>query len=259
MMWKPRTYLILVGLAILGLVLASHMTAQPPASQAPPRQQGQRPPAPPPLDVQAVQQLHQAYSGLELVSVWSSTGKGKLAQDQAALFEQAKDLYRKAHRAYTERNYGRSLQLALAAGAASQGLVSVLHADAPPIPNLPKPPEPPAPAQNPAPGTTPPPGGAPQPAAGPAEEARQVLDFARQRINDASKGGATQQPAKAFVEASRKVYDQSRNAYQQRNYTKAIELALAAEAWTHVGEHVRQAENPGRPAAPSGQPIRPRP
>src|SRR5579883_871768 len=92
MMWKPRTYLILVGLAILGLVLASHMTAQPPASQAPPRQQGQRPPAPPPLDVQAVQQLHQAYSGLELVSVWSSTGKGKLAQDQAALFEQAKDL-----------------------------------------------------------------------------------------------------------------------------------------------------------------------
>jgi hypothetical protein len=86
-----------------------------------------------------------------------------------------------------------------------------------------------------------------------------VLDFARQRINDASKSGATQEPAKGFVDASRKVYEQSRTAYQQQNYSKAIELALAAEAWTHVGEYVRQAENPGRPAAQPGQSSPPRP
>ncbi len=258
--WKPRTCLILAALAILGLVVTSRMTAQQapaPAAQQPGQRQQ---PAPPPLDVQAVQQLHQAYGTLELVTVWSGSGQGKLAQDQAPLFEQAKNLYRQAHRAYTERNYARSLQLALASAAGAQGLVSLLHADAPPIPNLPKPPDPPAPPpQATAPGANPAQGGAARPPQGPAEEARQVLDFARQRITDASKGGATPESAKGFLDASRKVYEQSRTAYQQQNYPKAIELALAAEAWTHVGEHLRQASNPGQPATQPRQAVPPRP
>jgi hypothetical protein len=257
--WKPRTFLILGALATLGLIATSRMTAQ--QAQAPAaQQQGPRQQPPPPLDVQAVQELHQAYGTLELVTVWSGSGRSKLAQDQAALFEQAKELYRQAHRAYTERKYARSLQLALAAAAGSQGLVSVLHADAPPIPNLPKPPDPPAPPpQAAAPGANPAQGGAARPAQGPAEEARQVLDFARQRINDATKGGAPPEPAKGFLDASRKVYEQSRTAYQQQNYPKAIELALAAEAWTHVGEHLRQANNPGQPATQPRQAAPPRP
>lgn len=258
--WKPRIFGILVGLTIMGLALVSRMTAQ--QTPAPPaRQTGQRP-APPPPDIQAMQQLHQTYNALELVSVWSGSSQGKLPQDQTALFEQAKELYRQAHRAYTDRNYPRSVQLALAAGAASQGLVSILHANAPPIPNLPKPPEPPTPPPQTgaaAPGTIPAPGGAKQPPRGPADEARQILDFVRQRINDTTKGGAVPEPARAFLDASRKVYEQSRQAYQQHNYPKAIELALAAEAWTHVGDYVKQAANPGKTSTRPGQPAPPRP
>jgi hypothetical protein len=81
--------------------------------------------------------------------------------------------------------------------------------------------------------------------------AREILGAARERIIAAEK--AKPVPAfKPFLDASRAVYERGRQAYEKGDYNKAVDLAAAAEAWTHIGEHLKRGEGVGRP-----QPARP--
>jgi hypothetical protein len=267
--WLPRVLLVGVGILYAGGPYA--------AAQAPDRG-GERPPAPreqPPRlapDQEAAGILQQAYDSLSLVHVWMSSNRAKLPESDARLADQADDFYRSAHSAYKDRNFGRATFLALAAADASRGLISALHAHTQPPSNLPAPPEPPAPAAAP-PGRqdfppqprdnasgergAPPQGErapAPSPAGGaaaprtPKEMAREVLRAAYRGLGDAEKAGPGKGPAAAFLDASRGAYEQGRKDYDAGNYVKALDLAAAAEAWSHVGEDLKRADSPNRPA-----------
>jgi hypothetical protein len=59
----------------------------------------------------------------------------------------------------------------------------------------------------------------------------------------------------------------ARQAYKDREYVKATELAWAADSWTHVGDHLNRINNPnadrrsgnGSMRAPTGEEIPPPP
>jgi hypothetical protein len=48
-------------------------------------------------------------------------------------------------------------------------------------------------------------------------------------------------PARDVLDAAKTVYAQARTAYEAGEYRKAAELARAAEAWSHVPEHLNRA------------------
>jgi hypothetical protein len=244
--------LLLLGLALLILSPGALIAQQPSGAQ--PSQGGARVPPP---DVRAVDALHRAYDALSLLSVWTNTNKAKLSDDLLKLIDPAKDFYRQAHQAYQQHNYTKSESLALAAFAGAQGLINVLHATTPPAAGLPAPPEP---ADT---DTTEPAGANGQPRSA-SEAARQVFSSARQRIVDARRDTPAQGPARQFLNASSKIYEQGRQAYQNKDFTRAIDLASAAEAWTYVGQHLHQAEGTARPTevgrpspVPPGDPSQP--
>jgi hypothetical protein len=65
-----------------------------------------------------------------------------------------------------------------------------------------------------------------------------LIQRTRDRLDEA---GSADGQGRLFLDASRRVYAQARQAYQDRDYVRATELARGAEAWTHVGEHLQRA------------------
>jgi len=76
---------------------------------------------------------------------------------------------------------------------------------------------------------------------GPWNEALDALGIARERLSWADEGAGVTGPARDFLDAARSVYGQARAAYEGGEYRRAAELARAAEAWSHVPEHLTRA------------------
>jgi hypothetical protein len=133
-------------------------------------------------------------------------------RELAPLVEQAKELYREAVRAERSDEPRRSDELGAAAHDAARGLVHALRADAPAVKGVPLPPP-----RN-------------------EYELDDLLERTRDRLED-FRDLATQGAGRAFYDAARRLYDQARRAGREDS-ARALQLARAAEAWTHVGEHL---------------------
>jgi hypothetical protein len=83
----------------------------------------------------------------------------------------------------------------------------------------------------------PPPGDGPG-SAEPWQHARAILRHVRERLDEAGSETGT---GKAFLDGARTAYGLARRAYLDGDYRKATEFGCAAEAWTHVGEHLTRA------------------
>ncbi len=138
---------------------------------------------------------------------------------------------------------GGAAELGLAAHAAARGLLHALRANVPAVSGLPVPPR------------------------RDEDELDDLLQRTSNRLADAD--APTRGPGRAFLDAVRRLSDQARKA-GRNDSTRAIQLARAAEAWTHVGEHlnrvderdVRAPEPEGRrprPVPPNDRLRRPRP
>lgn len=161
--------------------------------------------------------LQKAYDALMDVSAWTDGGRARPPRDVAPLIDQAKDLYRDAVRAAREDEPRRADELAAAAHDAARGLVHALRADAPSVRGIPAPPV----RDN--------------------YELDDLLRRTRDRLEDAEAQGS-RGAGRAFTDAARRLYDQARRAGRE-DTMRAMQLARAAEAWTHVGEHLMQADS----------------
>jgi hypothetical protein len=160
--------------------------------------------------------LQKAYDALTDVAVWTERGRARPPRDLAPLIDQAKDLYRDAVRAAREDELRRADELAAAAHDAARGLVHALRADTPEVRGIPVPPRQDDYGLN------------------------DLLWRTRDRLEDT---GALEPrgAGRAFHDAARRFYDRARQAGRD-DTVRATQLARAAEAWTHVGEHLMQAE-----------------
>src|SRR5579875_3659465 len=177
--------------------------------------------------------LQKAYDALTDVAVWTEAGRARPPRDLAPLIDQAKDLYRDAVRAAREEELWRADELAKAAHDAARGLVHALRADAPSVRGMPTPPL----------------------------RDNYDLDDLLRRTRDRLEDIAALRPrgaGRAFLDAARRLYDQARQADREEAF-RALQLARAAEAWTHVGEHLMQAESRTdyRPAPSRRRPLPP--
>lgn len=178
--------------------------------------------------------LQKAYDALSDVVAWSETGRARPPRDLARLVDRAKDIYRDAVRAAREEERRRAEELAKAAHDAARGLVHALRADAPAVRGIPAPP------------------------LGDSSEVDDLLRRTRDRLRDAdvpeSRGAGRE-----FLDAARRLYEQARQA-DRDDPIRALQLARASEAWTHVGEHLLLADS-GRnaPPPPERRGERPRP
>lgn len=159
--------------------------------------------------------LEKAYNALTDVGAWTEGRGVRPPRDLAPLIEQAKDLYRDAAKAARDDSLWRADELAAAAHDAARGLVHALRAEAPAVKGVPAPP------------------------AGDTYELDDLLRRTRDRLEDFA-DVAPRGPGRAFFEAARRLYDQASRA--GRDDARAIQLARAAEAWTHVGEHLDNAD-----------------
>jgi hypothetical protein len=160
--------------------------------------------------------LQKAYDALTDVAAWTEVGRARPPRDVAPLIEQAKDLYRDAVRAARDEELWRADELAKAAHDAARGLVHALRADAPAIRGIPAPP------------------------IRDSYELDDLLRRTRDRLEDI--GALSPRGAgRTFLDAARRLYDQARQAGRD-DTSRALQLARAAEAWTHVGEHLMQAD-----------------
>ncbi len=241
--------------------------ARPPARATEAETAGPRGPEGPPPDP-----LEQAHEQLTLVALLSGSPSIHLPAEDAALLDRTKELYRSAVQARRDGADRRADALAGATAAAAAGLMQAAWASAAPVPGVPEPPEPrtrsasapPNSGQRPGPeaparrGDEPPrdasrpaqpqAGGAPMT---PDAVATRILNDIRDRVIRTSAEDAKLPAAKPFGEASRRAYEAARQALKEGHGRQATDLALAAEAWTHVGEQLRQADS-NRPAVPPG-------
>ncbi|WP_040887528.1 hypothetical protein [Zavarzinella formosa] len=88
----------------------------------------------------------------------------------------------------------------------------------------------------------------------PWSEAGEALQHARDLIEAGSDVVSKSGPARDFLEGAKVAYNQARAAYEGGEYRKAGELARAAAAWSHVGEHLLRAEEDGPAALPERGP-----
>jgi hypothetical protein len=161
--------------------------------------------------------LRKAYDALTDVASWTETGRARPPRDLPPLIDQAKDLYREAVRAAREDEMWRAAELAKAAHDAARGLVHALRADAPALRGIPAPPN------------------------RDSYELDDLLRRTRDRLEDI--GALSPRGAgRTFLDAARRLYDQARQAGRD-DTIRATQLARAAEAWTHVGEHLMQADS----------------
>jgi hypothetical protein len=91
--------------------------------------------------VPASDELLRAYDVLTEVAVWTKSSQAHLPDEMARLFDQAKQFYREAHKAFSAGNQQRAAEYALASSDAGGGLLYFLHASTPPLTDLPKPPQ----------------------------------------------------------------------------------------------------------------------
>jgi len=145
--------------------------------------------------------------------------------DAAAAGRRLHDAARKLYREAVKANDGDgppAPELAAAAHDAARGLKHFATATRPVDPDLPRPPAGPRDAD-------------------PWEQARGDLRRAKERLAKPEADGG---PAgKEFRDAAKKAYTAGREAYEAKEYDKATELARAAEAWSHVGEHLDRAKD----------------
>lgn len=191
--------------------------------------------------------LPKAYEALTDVTAWTEGGRARPPRDLAPLIDRAKDLYRSAVKSAREEDLGRADELAAAAHDAARGLVHALRADAPAAKGVPLPP------------------------LRDDDELDDLLRRTRDRLEGSAefaRGGA----GREFYDAARRFYDRANRAGREDS-ARAMQLARAAEAWAHVGEHLTQAEEgtglrrePGRrderrppPPPPDDGPRRPPP
>lgn len=195
-------------------------------AQAKPKKKGEKGPG------KGKNDLQKAYDALTDVSAWTDAGRSRPPRDLARLVDQAKDIYRDAVRAAREDEPRRADELATAAHDAARGLVHALRADAPAVRGLPVPP------------------------LRDSDELDGLLRRTRDRLEDAD-APESRGPGRAFLDAARRLYDQARQD-DRDDLIRALQLARAAEAWTHVGEHLQRAGS-DRDAPPPLERLRPRP
>lgn len=161
--------------------------------------------------------LQKAYDALTEATAWTEGRRTRSPRDLTPLIDQAKDLYRDAVRAAREDELERADELAAAAHDAARGLVHALRADAPAARGIPLPPR----------------------------RDEDELDDLLRRAGDRLQDRAEEEPrgaGRAFFDAARRLYDQARRAGRDDS-ERALQLARAAEAWTHVGEHLNRAND----------------
>jgi hypothetical protein len=184
----------------------------------------------------ASKDLRKAYEKITDLSRVTIPGK-----EATRVFDHAKRFYREAVKAYPE-DPRRSAELAVAANDAVRGLEHLNRALAKPVAGLPEPPtELDRPPEGPK-GKGPPAwnsGISAEP--GPWSESLEALSIARDRLTDAGTTAPVTGPARDILDAAKEVYGQARTAYEAGEYRKAAELAHAAEAWSHVPEHLYRA------------------
>jgi hypothetical protein len=185
--------------------------------------------------------LQKSYDALADVSARMDTGRGRPSRDLTKLFDQARDLYRDAVRAARDEDGPRANELALASHDAARGLLHALRASTPAVDGLLPPPR------------------------RDEDELDDLLRRTRDRLEDAEDADA-RGPGRAFLDAARRLYDQARRADRDDD-ARALEMARAAEAWTHVSEHLNRADDRDarrpdperrRPRPPDDGPRRPR-
>ncbi len=176
--------------------------------------------------------LQNAYDALTDASSWTGGGRARPPRDLARLSDLTKDIYRDAVHAAREDDPRRADELAKAAHDAARGLVHALRADAPVVRGIPAPP-----LRN-------------------SNELDDLLRRTRDRLQDADTLESCA-AGRAFLDAARHLYDQARQA-DRDDPIRAMQLARASEAWTHVGEHLSRAES-DRDALPPPERRRERP
>jgi hypothetical protein len=168
--------------------------------------------------------LQKAYDALTDVAAWTDGGRGRPPRDLAPLIDRAKEMYRDAVHAAREDEMPRADELATAAHDAARGLVHALRADAPALRGIPAPP------------------------IRDTYELDNLLQRTRDRLEDVGEQ-SSRGVGRTFLDAARRLYDQARQAGREET-ARAIQLARAAEAWTHVGEHLLRANSRGEDRLP---------
>lgn len=178
--------------------------------------------------------LQKAYDALSDVTAWTEGSRARTPRDLVPLIERAKELYRNAVKAEREEERWRADELGAAAHDAARGLVHALRADAPAAKGLPVPP-----LRN-------------------DYELDDLLRRTRERLEDFA-DFAPRASGREFFDAARRLYDQASRASRD-DTARATQLARAAEAWTHVGEHLTQADREvGLRREPERRGVRPPP
>lgn len=181
----------------------------------------------------AAKDLRKAFDGITDFAQAPVGGK-----EAARAFDHASRFYREAVKAYPD-DPRRAAELAVAAKDAVRGLEHLRRGSARPVAGLP---EPPAEFGPPPKGKGPPPPDAGVGAdRGPWSDALDALTVARERLTEVDAGFPVTGAARDFLDAARTLYAQARTAYEAGEYRKAAELGRAAEAWSHVPEHLMRA------------------
>lgn len=209
MMRRPKATIVGYALALLIATATSRAVAKPPKA----------PKAPKPGH--AARDLHKAYD--KLIEVTALLRREPQPPQTSQLLARAKELYWSGDAANRGGDVFRAGELSKAAHDAARGLHHLIRATLPPPDDLSAP------------------SSGPDALYGPGDEAYRELLRARDRI---SLTAWQTMPAagREFLDAARQVYEQSRAAYSVGDFAKAAELGRAAEAWTHVGEHMLRAE-----------------
>jgi len=235
----------------------------------------------------AIGPLNHAYDQITVATLWMNSNQAKLAKEDGSMLDQSKDLYRKALTAYRAGQYRRAEATALVAHDAARGVVHMLQANTAAVEGVPVPPleaevgpPPPRPGRE----SPPPPRGretvAPPPRdrvptppvprdreARPVGEARPLpperggarrdgaamardaIREIREEIQEAAQG-SPRGAGRQFVDAARRALDQAQKASDDGKNRRAIQMVMAAEAWSHVPEHLKRAEGTTRGASP---------
>jgi hypothetical protein len=176
------------------------------------------------------------------------------AKEATRVLDHAKRFYREAVKAYPD-DPRRSVELAAAANDSVRGLEHLQRANAKPVAGLPEPPADFASPFGGPKGKGPPAWNAAATAEpGPWTESLEALSAARERLAWTDGATAVNGPARDLMDSAKAVYEQARTAYEGREYRKAAQLARAAEAWSHVPEHLIRAGWEAA-AAPEGSPA----
>ncbi|OWK35599.1 hypothetical protein [Fimbriiglobus ruber] len=161
-------------------------------------------------------------------------GEGPAEAESRRYLESAKRLYRDAVQASDAVGPG-FRERAAAAQDAARGVKHWVTAALPLDPDLPLPPDGPFPGEA-------------------WEPARTELQRAKDRIGEAITPGGP--GGREFMEAASRAYAAARSAYEAKDFPRAAELARAAEAWTHVSEHLARVSDEIPPPTPRDGPGR---